>query len=686
MRANFCGWTRSLTFLLYVLRRVSCEPQFLDIDPLLSLLPSSSSSYFYISDNMTTFMKNRSGWHPGEAAMHKMLRVERQTNPTSGGLPMPYAYRVTASPLVAVGALDTKGRPWTTVWGGEAAFARPIAQSVLGMQSLVDLSHDPVVDALFPDAKKDGQMVRPQQQPGEKGPLMAGLSIDLENRDRVKLAGTLIAGAVAKKGDREDIGEVQVAFGVEESLGNCPKYLNKKAIRPHLPNPKMVSESLPLPQEALDLLDRADLFFLSSTDGKSMDTNHRGGSPGLIRVISNSATDGVILMYPEFSGNRLYQTLGNLHVKPWMGICVPDFETGDALYITGETKILVGEEASSLMPHTKLAVCIHVTEAKFVRDSLPFRGSFIDYSPYNPPVRHLVTESTTGQSSNQPVATAVLTGRKVLTPTIARFTFKLQVDDRANKQTSLKRWKAGQYMTLDFAPELDVGWSHMRDEDPQSLNDDFVRTFTISSSPEALKDGQDAGIKNGTVLEMTLRKHGPATSLLWRQNLRVPLEIPVLGLGGDPDFQIVTAEGDTGTTAVFVAGGVGITPLLAQASGVLAAGVPVQVLWSLRWEDLPLAVDTFERLPGLARHVRLFMTGSRPASGDSEEALDKVKGAGAEIAIGRLTEEAVLSAGRSDKGRVLARRKYYLCTGQRLLKDLMVWLADEKVASESFNY
>ena len=45
-----------------------------------------------------------------------------------------------------------------------------------------------------------------------------------------------------------------------------------------------------------------------------MGTNHRGGSPGFVRVASNKpGPGGCTLVYPEFSGNRLYQTLGNLY-------------------------------------------------------------------------------------------------------------------------------------------------------------------------------------------------------------------------------------------------------------------------------------------------------------------------------------------------------------------------------------
>ncbi len=85
--------------------------------------------------------------------------------------------------------------------------------------------------------------------------------------------------------------------------------------------------------------------------------------------------------------------------------------------------------------------------------------------------------------------------------------------------------------------------------------------------PAATGDGGEAP-PDGTEFTITARKHGPATALLWRH--RLPLELPVLGFGGEDGFQIPVAET---AVAVFVAAGVGITPLLAQAPALLSSGV-----------------------------------------------------------------------------------------------------------------
>ena len=104
-----------------------------------------------------------------------------------------------------------------------------------------------------------------------------------------------------------------------------------------------------------------------------MDTNHRGGPPGFVRALSDDTS--TTLYWPEYSGNRLYQTLGNLQVTPLAGLCFPDFLTGDVLYVTGTTRILVGSDAADALPRSNLVVKLTVTAARLVTKGLPFQGA-----------------------------------------------------------------------------------------------------------------------------------------------------------------------------------------------------------------------------------------------------------------------------------------------------------------------
>lgn len=598
-------------------------------------------------------------WHDGEKYMHSLLRVPERENPTFPGLSSYGCNLVLTSPLLALGALDKQGRPWTTIIGGEPTCMRPVGHSTVAVNSLVDLKHDPVFEIIR----------EVQGQDGENGSIIGGLPIDLATRNRVKLSGRLTSGQLGLETDRshdhDGFGEARLMIKVESSLGNCPKYLNKKKIMPALPKPGMVSDSLPLPETAIGLLAKADMFFISSLtrndSERSIGTNHRGGPPGFVRVLHNDASNGTALVFPEYSGNRLYQTLGNLHLYPRAGLCFPDFDTQDILYVTGITEISAGKEAASLLPHSNLVVKLTVTAMRFVQGSLPFRGLQDELSPYNPSVRFLAKEhaSIIAKAANATTVYARLVKKDIISPTIAKFRFSIS-DPRAAGP-----YRPGQYVALSFEDELGMGYSHMRDDDPRSLNDDYIRTFTISSAAQSVPSNQ---------FEITIRNVGVVTKFLFRTQVQAGLELPLKGFGGS--FTLPT--GSKGVVP-FVAGGIGITPLLAHA----AAGLDFRLLrlfWTVNIRDIDLVIDTFSRFPGMAASARIYVSGTSETASEANTLLKK---------LGILNIFSV-STSRISASEILSQRHladtWYLCTSPTLRKSLLKWLEGKKLVYEDFNY
>jgi NAD(P)H-flavin reductase len=434
--------------------------------------------------------------------------------------------------------------------------------------------------------------------------------------------------------------------------------LNIRNIVPALPAPRLISDSPQLPPDALKFLDRADTLFISSRHGNvDMDTNIRGGPPGFVRVVSNDPS-GVVFAYPEYSGNRLYQTLGNLQTTPLAGYVFPDFETGNALYVTGQTEILVGKEAAALLPRSNLAVKVTVTAARYVEKSLAFRGIAGTPSPYNPSVRYLAKEkaspAATGEEKSS--VTATLVKKELLTPTICRFRFRI------SDLSKIGTWTPGQYATLSFQEELDMGYSHMKEDDPLSINDDYVRTFTISSYP----------IQNtSTEFEITARRHGSVTDYLFRTNERAGLEIPLRGFGGDFHLNIESEQGET----PFIAGGIGITPLLAQLPDIDVSRL--RLLWSISMQDIGLVLDTFIRFPQLPHSTSLFITGPEPQNEKTTQQFVAVVSSGARVECRRM-EARDLDSSSADV--------WYFCGGPSLKSSVMNWLAGKNVVYEDFSY
>lgn len=204
----------------------------------------------------------------------------------------------------------------------------------------------------------------------------------------------------------------------------------------------------------------------------------------------------------------------------------------------------------------------------------------------------------------------------------------------------------------------------MRDHDPQSLNDDFIRTFTVSNTPQEAE------------LQITVKRNGPATNFLWRHKADTPLKLSVLGFGGQESFRMpVRKASEESSASVFIAAGVGITPLLAQAPALISAESNFDVLWSLRGEDLKLAMDSFKKIDGLAARTKLYITGDHFDS----KLVKEIQTLGSEIAFRRLSEDDLQTL----KGE---ERKFFLCTGPTLLQRVKGWLTGEQVVWEDFGY
>jgi predicted pyridoxine 5'-phosphate oxidase superfamily flavin-nucleotide-binding protein len=64
------------------------------------------------------------------------------------------------------------------------------------------------------------------------------------------------------------------------------------------------------------------------------DASRRGGSPGFVRFVDENT-----LELPNYSGNTMFNTLGNIAANPSAGLLFLDFERGDTLQITGEARV-----------------------------------------------------------------------------------------------------------------------------------------------------------------------------------------------------------------------------------------------------------------------------------------------------------------------------------------------------------
>src|SRR5262245_58818144 len=70
---------------------------------------------------------------------------------------------------------------------------------------------------------------------------------------------------------------------------------------------------------------KAAQFFLATADAEGRpDCSYKGGMPGFVRIL-----DVVTLAFPDYDGNGMFRSLGNIVVNPNVGLLFIDFQEGD---------------------------------------------------------------------------------------------------------------------------------------------------------------------------------------------------------------------------------------------------------------------------------------------------------------------------------------------------------------------
>ena len=130
-----------------------------------------------------------------------------------------------------------------------------------------------------------------------------------------------------------------MTLSVEESFGNCPKYVfPRQTFTPRDPAAAW-AEPQDLGVEHLDaearaMIARADVFFIASHGPDDVDISHRGGLPGFVEMTLNGA-----LQIADYRGNHYFNTFGNFLLDPAAALLFVDFALGAALHLSGTTRI-----------------------------------------------------------------------------------------------------------------------------------------------------------------------------------------------------------------------------------------------------------------------------------------------------------------------------------------------------------
>jgi len=200
---------------------------------------------------------------------------------------------------------------------------------------------------------------------------VGSIFIDLETRRRYRVNGML-----------SELSPAKLELRVREAFGNCPKYITRRTIQwePQSDQSGIQQTGESLTNEGMTTLHRADLLFAATGHpNRGLDASHRGGNPGFITVVDNKT-----FHFPDYPGNGLFNSLGNLLIDNRIGLLVPDLKRRVALQITGKATVAFQDSTHEISTN-KAPRMVEVSIARWEQIAFPVRPTpLVEYSPFNP--------------------------------------------------------------------------------------------------------------------------------------------------------------------------------------------------------------------------------------------------------------------------------------------------------------
>jgi predicted pyridoxine 5'-phosphate oxidase superfamily flavin-nucleotide-binding protein len=292
-------------------------------------------------------------FHEGELAVQRATGAreiaERTSRMLSSAIAASPAAFLAQQRMLVLASVDDGGAVWASlIFGGQGFASSPNGEALtldLGRAHIAP--EDPVLRNLG------------------VGSMLGVLAIELGSRRRYRVNGFVSSSS-----------EARVELAVREAYVNCPKYIQRRHLSES--NEPRATSAPGARGTVLDLerqlhVRRADTMFVASRHpSRGADASHRGGEPGFLEI-----RDERTIRVPEYPGNGLYNTLGNLLVSEHAGLAVVDFDGGRVLQLTGSASVVL-EGA----PYWDFVI------SSWTEHALPktLRWELLDRSPFNPPL------------------------------------------------------------------------------------------------------------------------------------------------------------------------------------------------------------------------------------------------------------------------------------------------------------
>jgi predicted pyridoxine 5'-phosphate oxidase superfamily flavin-nucleotide-binding protein len=215
--------------------------------------------------------------------------------------------------VAAVASIDSGGDVWASLLFGEPGFVSAADRRQVEVD-LAKMSLDDG-DPLWSNLRTD--------------PRIGMLLIEFATRRRLRINGRA-------SWPRPTL----LRLAVEEAYPNCPKYIRRRHIGHAAPSAHAMPRARDQTGTALlpdhrRWIASADTLFVGSAHAtRGADVSHRGGESGFVSVL-----DDQTLRVPDYAGNGMFNTFGNLTIDPRAGLVFLDFDSGRTLQLVGRAEI-----------------------------------------------------------------------------------------------------------------------------------------------------------------------------------------------------------------------------------------------------------------------------------------------------------------------------------------------------------
>jgi len=127
-------------------------------------------------------------------------------------------------------------------------------------------------------------------------------------------------------------------------------------------------------------IESRDYFFLSTVDSSGCPTvSHKGGPPGIVTVLDPST-----IAFPNYDGNGMFLSMGNIADTAKIGLLFMDFETPNRIRVQATAKVSSDDKLLSRYPGANLIVRAHVDKVFINCARYIHKHTRVETSPYVP--------------------------------------------------------------------------------------------------------------------------------------------------------------------------------------------------------------------------------------------------------------------------------------------------------------